>query len=87
MNHAPTAIRTKPLHRFTACPVIRTGRRASALAFDTTTDAVSSRMANTRVVVVNAQIVWVAPTVTVCAARPASSGPVQPNPASRYPKP
>lgn len=57
------------------------------LAIDTTTEAVTSRMANTIVVVANAQAVWVAPTVMVWAARPARSGPVQPNPARRYPNP
>jgi hypothetical protein len=37
--------------------------------------------------VANAAITWAVETVRECAARPASNGPVQPNPASRYPKP
>jgi hypothetical protein len=54
---------------------------------DTATDAVIMRVTKTAAAVVNANAVCVVPTVRVWAARPASSGPVQPNPASRYPKP
>lgn len=77
------AINTYPLHRRTAVPVIRTGRRASALTEDTTTAAVMSSATKTTAVVANAAITWAVETVRECAARPASNGPVQPNPASR----
>jgi hypothetical protein len=87
MNQAPTPTRTSPLHRFTAGPVIRAGCSVSALTVDTTIEAVTSRTAKTSAVVVKAQAVCVAPMVRVWAARPASSGPVHPNPASKYPNP
>lgn len=87
MNQNPTAINTYPLHLFTVGPVVRTGLRASAFMNDTATDAVTIRVTKTAAAVVNANTVCVVPTVRVWAARPASSGPVQPNPASRYPKP
>jgi hypothetical protein len=48
---------------------------------------VMSSATKTTAVVANAAITWEVETVRECAARPASSGPVQPNPASRYPKP
>jgi hypothetical protein len=38
-------------------------------------------------VVANAAITLAVETVRECAARPTSKGPVQPNPANRYPKP
>lgn len=82
-NQTPTTINTNPLHRRTAVPDIRTGRNASELTEDTTTDAVMSRAMNTIAAVAKPATVWVAPTMRVWAARPASSGPVHPNPASR----
>jgi len=81
------AINTYPLHRRTVVPVIRMGFKASALTEDTTTAAVMSRVTKITAVVANAAIAWAVETVRECAARPASNGPVQPNPASRYPKP
>ena len=57
MNHAPTAIRTKPLHRFIVEPVIRMGRSDSAVAAATATEEVMSRTAKTTATVANAQIV------------------------------
>jgi len=57
MNHAPTASRTKPLHRLTVEPVIRMGRNDSAVAAATATEAVMSRTAKTTATVANAQIV------------------------------
>ena len=66
---------------------MRTGCSISALTVDTTVEAVTSKTAKTSAVVVKAHVVCVAPMVRVWAARPASSGPVHPNPASRYPNP
>lgn len=78
---------THPPQRFTAGPIIRTGRSVSAWTDDTTSAPAISSRENTTAVVVNAENVVVGPIVRVWAARPASSGPVQPNPASRYPNP
>lgn len=84
-NQMPTAMSTHPPHRLTAGPVIRTGRSVSARTEETTSDPTMSRRENTTAVVASAERVVTGPTVRVWPARPASSGPVHPNPASRYP--
>ena len=57
------------------------------LTDDTTTAPVMSSATKTKAAVAKADTVTAGPMMSVCAARPASSGPVQPNPANRYPKP
>lgn len=87
MNQIPTVMSTHPPQRLTAGPVIFIGRSVSARTEDTTNAPTASSRANTTAVVANAEKVPIVPMVRVWAARPASSGPVQPNPASRYPNP
>lgn len=82
-NQAPTATSTKPLHLFTAGPVILTGRSVAALIEATVRDAATSSTTKTRVAAPNAATVAACPTIKDCTARPASNGPVQPNPANR----
>ena len=82
-NHAPTAMSTNPLQRFTAGPVILTGRSDEALIEATERDAVARSTTKTKAAAPNAATVAACPTVRDCTARPASNGPVQPNPANR----
>ena len=56
-NHAPTMRRMKPLHRLTVGPVIRIGRRVSAVIEATLSEAATSRPAKTTETVMNAQTV------------------------------
>jgi len=86
-NHRPTTIKRNPLHRLTAGPVMRIGASVAALAVDTAIDAVSNNATNINAAVVIATAVAALPNVNDWAARPASSGPVHPESASRYPKP
>ena len=82
-NQTPTAMSTNPLQRFTAGPVILTGRSAAALIEATVRDAATRSTTKTRAAAPNAATVAACPTVRDCTARPASNGPVQPNPANR----
>ncbi len=82
-NQPPTTTMTQPLHRFTAGPAIRRGWMASAASRGTATAATTRSAANTMAAVANAQAVATGPETRLCEARPASSGPVHPNPISR----
>ena len=62
---------------------MRIGASVVALTVDTAIDAASKSATNISAVVVIAAAVAVPPSVKVWAARPASSGPVHPKPASR----
>lgn len=82
-NQEPTATSTKPLHLFTAGPVILIGRSVAALIEATVRDAATSSTTKTTAAAPNAATVAACPTIKDCTARPASNGPVQPNPANR----
>ena len=86
-NQAPTRMRTNLLHRLTPPPTMRAGLIHSFDTTETVIDAARSKTTNTDAAIATAPTVAWTLTVRDCAARPASSGPVQPNPASMYPNP
>ena len=87
VNHNPTAISTHPLKRLTAGPAILIGRSAEVRTVVTVTEPAISNTTKTVAAIAKAVAVVAGPTVKDCAVRPTSRGPVQPNPARRYPSP
>lgn len=86
-NQSPTATITRPLNRLTGCPLILKGVSDSGLSFVTAADADTSRPTNTTAAMPKPLIVVSGLMVNDCVVSPTSNGPVQPNPARRYPNP
>ena len=88
MNQVPTTRRTPPPHRLTDEPLV-----LKRLSVESSATATAMAIANSKVTITRAAVEKVMipprtlPTIRVWAARPASNGPVQPKPATRYPKP
>ncbi len=62
---------------------MRMGRKTALLATVTVTEATIRSAPKTAAVVAKAHATWLSPPTSDWAARPASSGPVHPKPASR----
>jgi len=83
-NQAPTMIRMRPPHRFTAGPDV-----LKRLSVDACAKAAPTAVTNIRTTIIAAATanvntdVATLPAMSDCAARPASKGPVQENPAAR----
>jgi len=78
----------RPPHLFTAGPAVLNRLRVDACANVAPRAATNIRITIIAAATVNVNTdVATLPAMRDCAARPASSGPVQENPAARYPKP